>query len=353
MSAGAQALAEAFDTSDPATSIDSPVFDDDLATTADPSASARKAAFEPAAEPPRPEAPKKLGLEALAAEHKGGGIVDDDNLDIGEVSRVVNLKDLTRSAAATQKKTGAVGRITGPVNRVTASVAKLPPEEIGLPVAPNLPPPSDLGAGESIVVPAHAATSHRRGLIMLIGVAAVLLLGVIGAVVLMVTSGNDDGSMGLGRQTTYNTERPEDVGHPKGPSDTAGSNAGSAKPQHVTTNHWIPTNPGTQHTQEEPTDPNLKKLGADEIEDMASKNGEGTKFCYIRAQKGALGLEMLDLKKISVTLTVDKTGAVTDVELSDHAKDTFGACLISRIKGWKFRVSPGGTFRIALAFSNG
>jgi len=105
--------------------------------------------------------------------------------------------------------------------------------------------------------------------------------------------------------------------------------------------------------QEEPTDPNLKRLGPDEIENMAAKQGEGTKFCYIRAQKGALGLEMLDLKKISVTLTVDKTGTVTDVQLSEHGKDTFGACLTARIKGWKFRVSPGGTYRIALAFSNG
>ena len=357
MSAGASALAEAFDTSaaESMTSVDSPAFNDEIATTAEPLAAATKSTFDrlaQVAEPPRPraEAPKKLGLDALAAEHKGGDLVDDDNLDIGEVSRVVNLKDLARPPAASTKKTGAVGRITGPVNRVTASVARLAPEEVGLPADPNAPPPSDLGAGESIVVPTQVAKVHRRGLIMLIGVAAVLLLGVIGAVVLMVTSSDDDGPMGLGHQTTYNTDRPEDMLHPKGP-DATGSNANPVK-QHIT-QHWIPTNPGTQHVQEEPTDPNLKKLGADEIEDMAAKNGEGTKFCYIRAQKGALGLEMLDLKKISVTLTVDKTGAVTDVQLSDHAKDTFGACLIARIKGWKFRVSPGGTFRIALAFSNG
>jgi predicted Zn finger-like uncharacterized protein len=354
-SAGAQALAEAFDTSDPATSIDSPVFNDEIATTAEPLASATKRTFdrlEQVAEPPKPslEAPKKLGLEALAAEHKGGDLVDDDNLDIGEVSRVVNLKDLVRPPAATSKKTGAVNRVTGPVNRVTASVARLAPEEIGLPADPNAPA-SELGAGESIVVPTQVAKAHRRGLIMLIGAAALLLVGVIGAVVFMMSSSDNDGPMGLGRTTMLNTDRPEDqFGHPKTPGDTQGSSAGPAKP-HITTPRWIPTAP--PHTQEEPTDPNLKKLGADEIEDMAAKQGEGTKFCYIRAQKGALGLEMLDLKKISVTLTVDKTGTVTDVQLSDHAKDTFGACLIARIKGWKFRVSPGGTFRIALAFANG
>jgi predicted Zn finger-like uncharacterized protein len=357
-SAGAQALAAAFDTSDPAdsmTSVDSPAFDDEIATTAEPLASAKKGVFdrlEPLAEPPKPEAPKKLGLDALAAEHKGGDLVDDDNLDIGEVSRVVNLKDLARPPAATSKKTGAVGRITGPVNRVTASVARLAPEEVGLPATPTAPQP-ELGAGESIVAPTQVAKDHRRGLIMLIGVAAVLLVGVIGAVVLMVASGDDDGPMGLGRTTMLNTDRPEDQINRTKPGEPQGSAAGPAKQQHITTNHWIPTNPGNQHVQEEPTDPNLKRLGADEIEDMAAKNGEGTKFCYIRAQKGALGLEMLDLKKIEVTLTIDKTGTVTDVQLSDHAKDTFGSCLIARIKGWHFRVSPGGTYRFALAFSNG
>jgi len=186
---------------------------------------------------------------------------------------------------------------------------------------------------------------------MLIGVAAVLLLGVVGAVVLMVTSSDDDAPLGLGRTSQINNDRPEDIGH--GKTDVGpGSGAGSAK--QIVRPHFPGVNtPNHPTLVEEPNDPTLKKLGADEIEDMASKQGEGTKFCYIRAQKGALGLEIQELKKLSVTLTVDKTGAVTDVQLSDHAKDTFGSCLISRIKGWKFRASPGGTFRIALAFSAG
>ena len=134
---------------------------------------------------------------------------------------------------------------------------------------------------------------------------------------------------------------------------TVGPGSAATAPKQIVRPHFPGVNTPSHPTQvEEPSDPNLKRLGADEIEEMAAKQGEGTKFCYIRAQKGALGLEMLDLKKISVTLTVDKTGTVTDVQLSDHAKDTFGACLIARIKGWKFRESGGGTFRISLAFSN-
>jgi hypothetical protein len=326
----------------------------------DPSAAA-------AAPKPSPGAPKQIGLEALKAEQRGSDLVDDDNLDIGEVSRVVNLKDLARpprnkpgntgpvprQTGQVGRQTGAVGRITGPVNRVTASVAKLTPGEVGLvPSDPNAPS-AELGAGESVVVPAHVAQTHKRGLIMLIGVAAVLLLGVIGAVVLMVTSSDDDAPLGLGRTSGINTDRPEDIGHTKGPNDVGpGSGAGSGK---IVRPHFPGFNTQQQHpTQvEEPTDPTLKRLGPDEIEDMAAKQGEGTKFCYIRAQKGALGLEIQELKKLSVTLTIDKTGTVTDVQLSEHSKDTFGSCLISRIKGWRFRASPGGTFRIALAFSAG
>jgi predicted Zn finger-like uncharacterized protein len=353
-SPAAQALADAFETSsEQRTSIDSPSYDQPAEPKPDP--------FAAFAAPPKP-----IGLDALEAEHAGGDLTDDDNLDIGEVSRVVNLKDLVRPAegARTRKTgqtgqhgriTGAVGRVTGPVGRVTAPVAKVGVDELGMPVDPMAPPPSDLAAGDSVVVPPHVAQTHRRGMIMLIGVAAVLLLGVVGAVVLMVTSSDDDAPLGLGRTSQINNDRPEDIAHPKNPTDVGpGSAAGSAKPQQIVRPHFPGISTPTHPTQvEEPADPTLKKLGPDEIEDMASRQGEGTKFCYIRAQKGALGLEIQDLKKLSVTLTVDKTGAVTDVQLSDHAKDTFGSCLISRIKSWKFRASPGGTFRIALAFSAG
>ena len=214
-------------------------------------------------------------------------------------------------------------------------------------------PEGEANPGESVVVPAAVAQTHKRGLIMLIGVAGVLLLGVIGAVVFMVTSSSDDTPMGLGRTTGFNTDRPEDIAHPRAPGDTtAGSAATSTKK--IVTSHWPTIHPQNPNpVQEEPTDPTLKKLGADEIEDMAAKQGEGTKRCYMRAQKGALGLEIADTKKIDVTLTVQKDGTVSDVQLSKHANNEFGQCLIARIKGWHFRESRGGTFRIALAFSAG
>ena len=85
---------------------------------------------------------------------------------------------------------------------------------------------------------------------------------------------------------------------------------------------------------------------------MAQKNSTATQRCYMRAQRGEMGLELGDLKKIAVTLVVDKSGAVNDVQLSDHGADSLGACLSGQIKRWKFRESAGGQFRIVLAFAS-
>jgi hypothetical protein len=72
----------------------------------------------------------------------------------------------------------------------------------------------------------------------------------------------------------------------------------------------------------------------------------------MRAQRGAEGIEIADLKKLSVTMTIDKTGTVTDVTLNEHQADTLGQCLVGQIKRWKFRESPGGLYRIVLAFAS-
>jgi len=71
----------------------------------------------------------------------------------------------------------------------------------------------------------------------------------------------------------------------------------------------------------------------------------------MRAQRGAEGILLADVKKISVTLTINGEGQVTDAQLSDnHAQDALGKCLIGVIRAWRFRPSPGGTFRFVLHF---
>lgn len=330
---------------DAMTAVEAPAFDDELATTAEPIAAKRiEQRMEAKPAPLRPAVP----------------IMDDeeDNLEIGEVSRVVKLADLaamqpakkTQSNPALRVGTGtATNQSLQQIRNSTASMQKLHPSELGMNVDTALMPPGAPLPDESIVAQSFRQR-HRRGMIVLISVSAMMLIGVIAAVVFFVSRGDDDGPMGLGGTRVIDTSRPEDIVRRQLPP--APNQQGSATTHKTTGRTYRPG--GNNLTTTEPELPETgpgSKLDASEIEAMAAKYGEGTKRCYMRAQKGALGFEIADTKKIDVTLTVGKDGAVSDVQLSKHANNEFGQCLIARIKGWRFRESRGGTFRIALAFS--
>lgn len=247
--------------------------------------------------------------------------------------------------------TGAVARIsgTGALPRMgnTASLPKLTPAELGM----NVNASSEPHADESVVARSFA-TRHRRGLMLLIGVSAAMIAGVVLLFMFVVNNNNDEYGGGLGGTRQIDTSRPEDIVRKQAglPPVSAGSNAVVAIQKNPIIRKPNGGNTNTNTQVEEPSGGNALK--ASEVEDMAAKQGEGTKRCYMRAQKGALGFEIAEIKKINVTLTVGKDGVVNAVDLSSHGNDTFGQCLIARIKGWKFRESNGGTFRIALAFSN-
>ncbi len=335
-SAGAKALAAAFDTgaevAEPMTSVDAPAFVDEMATTAEPIATKRTFdRVEPDLDMP-----------------------EDESLDIGEVSRVVKLADLAKMGSPARK----VSR--PPLGRATASNARLDPAALaaastvpGDPALAGLQQPI-AETGEIQIAAPVVAQAHRRGLIMLIGVAAVLLIGVAIAVVLIVGgNGGDTGGGGLGPSRSIDTSRPEEVvrAHMMNDPGTGSGSAVAIRQQH----HFTNQNPNhllTGSADETPGDPKGTRLKAEEIEDMAHKQEGGTQRCYMRAQKGVEGIEIGDLKKLAVTLTVDKTGTVTDVQFSEHGTETLGQCLGSQIKRWKFRESPGGTFRFVMAFAN-
>jgi predicted Zn finger-like uncharacterized protein len=353
---GAGAASAFKENPDAATQIDSPAFtNDDIATTAEPIAAKRVESKVPALGPPPDDE-------------------DDDNLEIGEVSRVVNLSDLasmersrrpasqpgavrnqTASNPALRNQTAsnpALRNSTASLRTgLTGSHQKLSPSELGMNVDPALASVATPGApmpDESIVARSFAER-HRRGMMLLIGVSALLVIGVVAAVAFFVSTDDSDLPMGLGRTQTIDTSRPEDIVRrqlPPAPNERQTTTTPS-RPR-ITTR----PNPLQPETPADPTGPN-SKLDASEIEAMAAKYGEGTKRCYMRAQKGALGFEIADTKKIDVTLTVAPNGNVSEVLLSKHANNEFGQCLISRIKAWRFRESRGGTFRIALAFSAG
>jgi predicted Zn finger-like uncharacterized protein len=368
---GSNAAASMFDAEpESRTTVGSPAFESE---SRDPFFSKSAPAPKPAATP----APAKISLDELKAPVKPIHNDDDDNLEIGEVSRVVKLADLAPKPKPVSvplqvvppggtgpmpriSQTGAVPRInqTGSVPRMsgtgalprmgnTASLPKLTPAELGMNVSSNEP-----HADESVVARSFA-DRHRRGLMLLIGVSAVMVAGVVLLFMFVVNNNNDEYNGGLGGTRTIDTSRPEDIVRKQAglPPTNATGSAAVATIQKNPIRRPTNGNTNTNTQVEEPAGGNALK--ASEVEDMAAKQGEGTKRCYMRAQKGAMGFEIAEIKKINVTLTVGKDGVVNAVDLSEHANDTFGQCLIARIKAWKFRESSGGTFRISLAFSNG
>jgi len=300
-------------------------------------------------------------VKTLAAvDSAASGLDDGDDLAIGEVSRVVKLTDIAGAPRTAERSgpirragtvSGAVGRLTGqqPSLRSTASVASVLP-------GPNQDvlalEPTD---GDPGLTMAPVRKSHRRGLIALLGVAGVLVLGVIGAVILLVTTNDDSTGGSLGLVRDIDTSRPEDpITHrpiePTGP-------VGSANPPPIP---FIPRPPSHPRppplagSSREPDPPPGNSLRGDEIEEIARKHQDLTQRCYMRSQRGVDAILVGEVKKIAVTLMIDKDGNVGDVQLSDHAADTLGKCLAGSIRSnWKFRPSSGGTFRFSLNFVNG
>ena len=277
----------------------------------------------------------------------------DDDLDIGEVSRVVKLADLARD--------GARRRIGGTPPAGIAAVRAAAAARL------EAARPGELasGAGDAgalLAAPdaSPVAVAHRRALFALIA-GATVLVGVAIAVVFFVVTDEEDASSRLAKVEEIDTTRPEEVR--PGASDSSGSGSDSGDGSALASEP--PAEPSAPRAAKRPaiapavTPPVAPEAGAGatgklearEVEEMASKNSEITKRCYMRAQRGVSGIEVGDVKKIEVTLTIGGDGAVTDAQLSDnHAQDALGKCLIGVIRAWRFRPSPGGTFRFVLHF---
>jgi predicted Zn finger-like uncharacterized protein len=284
----------------------------------------------------------------------------DDDLDIGEVSRVVNLADLARTpsrrastiagpgAVTSSRATGAQPalRATGaqPALRATGAQTALAGADLPIDLAAGLGPELPAPPTDAI---APVATSHRRGLIVLLGAAAVLVIAVI--IALTVTSSSDDSPTAdrLRPVNDFDTSRPDDPAHHLDRPVPGQTGSGSAIATRPTPHRPTVATPPAAH---DPETPPIDALRGDEIEAVARKYQDLTQRCYMRSQRGADAILVGDVKKIAVTLQIDKDGAVSDVQLSDHAADTLGKCLSAAIKGWKFRASSGGRFKFSLNF---
>lgn len=375
---------------DQATQIESPPFDDEALTAAEPVAAAAKRSvsetndlFASAAARHSGRDPREEKETAPAAPRFPSAVSpiesdndDDDELSIGEVSRVVNLADLMASAPKKSSgpipvsnrtgplprlgQTGAIPRInqTGAVPRLQTGAMQRLGQTGMVPRVddPNAPPGSDQ-PNDMAAVPAPVAAHNRRGLFILLGVAAVLVAGVVVAVVLLVFGSESFTSNTLAGGDSIDTTRPDDPTRKTNPNDPAGGSAVNPffppktpvkRPNNIQTN---PNNPGS-NGKSEPELP-VGSLRSDEIEDMARKFSTGTQRCYMRSQKGADAILIGDVKKIQATLDIGVDGVVKNVTLSAHSTNNLGKCLISTIKTWKFRTSPGGLYKISLQFVAG
>ncbi len=157
--------------------------------------------------------------------------MEDDGLDIAEVSRVVNLADLMRPQP--KDCTGPARRVSGPLLTRTQSTPKVDQSSLqalgnGAALgqdAPLLTADAIADAALPALQPPQPPVQQRRSLVALLAV-AVLLLGGVGAVVVIALSRNDDPvELGLGQTDQIDTTRPEDqIHHPFIPTPLTGSN---------------------------------------------------------------------------------------------------------------------------------
>jgi predicted Zn finger-like uncharacterized protein len=371
VSAKGTATKNAFDVGDQATQIEAPPFDDEALTAAEPAARKKREDLVAAA-----AANAFPSLDKPSAPPVSSGTFDepdDDDLQIGEVSRVVKLADLmatkpkraesmSGAPAVTANRTGAVPRLgqTGAVPRLgntgqmprisaTGAVARIDDPNVASGLGAN---PMLADAPSELAVTPAVQANHRRGLFILIAVATLLLAGGVAAV-LMLVGGDDSGITTLGRSDTIDTTRPDDPNRPRTATDDpkTGSAANPFFPQPKP--NVKPKYTNTIPNPLEPDPPGGQRISGDDVESMARSQSSTTQRCYMRAQRGADAILIGDVKKINVTIEIAPDGTVKTVGLSAHADNTLGKCLSSAIRGWKFRASPGGTYRFALVFSAG
>ncbi len=287
----------------------------------------------------------------------------DDDLDIGEVSRVVRLADLMapppaaaapRPAAKPRAQTAAVpviGRATAGVPAIGRATSTMP--AVGRATGTNeaifaasQTAAAGLGMSDPAMVP--PPVTRRRGAAVYVGIGFVAIALIVVAAIVLSSGGEDAG----GNDTAGGTDdfsklgyRPSDPLRPGSGGQEAGT--GSSKLPGVGTGRRPGSNtgpgPGTAARPVVdagvPSNPNLRELSPDDVFTMSARMETGTRRCYERAMKAD---PFLKVSKIKATITVSAAGPVTDVRLSDKADHPLGQCLAAAIKRWPFPASKDG-----------
>lgn len=299
---------------------------------------------------------------------------DDLDLDIGEASRIVNLAMIMPPAgrAEAAKPEGAAGAGLPGVaklaaGRQTQSVARIG-RGSGEQGAVGMPPLSDAALADAhppILTPVAQPKKVPLLLLLLIGGAVVASL--VGVLIYVAMSGEDDGDARLARSQLSGEEfaRRGDY-DPFKPvaADDDDDDVVETAPDGTTTKPSV-KRPATTTARDKPavvsgdgdTGPKLPgdlpeggvtPLRPQEVITMSSRQGLGTRRCYERALKKD---PFLDVKNIKVQLTVAPSGVVTEVKLASQAQSFLGQCLAATIRTWPFRKSTKGiTMDVTLSF---
>lgn len=300
-------------------------------------------------------------------------LADDNDFEIGEVSRVVRLTDVVAGARRPSGKKAAA-----PAPRATAAVQAV--KEAAAPASPLAEAAleqlhdehhSGEGApGEAPVLAPVAAPRKRRSHVPLFAAGGLLAVIVIGMIVLFATGGDDDGggaAGGGGGDVENLALSADDPRYPRG------TKAGSATPDNPVTGGGRKTGgggrktggggsnlgtgpgtggtgPGTGKTEVVigPDGVPLEPLTPDDVITQALKMSTGTQRCYQRALKDD---PFLKVTSIAALLTISRDGKVTDVSLDQMQSQPLGQCLVAAIKRWPFRKSTAGlNTKITLKF---
>jgi predicted Zn finger-like uncharacterized protein len=325
-----------------------------------PSRTAKRFDLGEDSEGPDADAPE---LEDDDADLDGG----NDDLEIGEVSRVVRLPDLmaahqkataaraatsrTGSAAAIRPSTAAVARGTGGVAALTAT-ATLPPGAAA--TVDGVLPPGD-ATGEA-AAPAPAPAHKHTTLYLVAAAVGVLFIGIVTA--LIVSARSDDAPVAFGDTSRYDSlgrriDDPRRPGQPAKADDPAkgGGRTGARTPPRTGTAGGGAA-PGVATGKTEtiigPDGLPITPLTVDDVLQVSSRMSSGTRRCYERALKED---PFLKVTKIIVDLTVEDSGVVSSVTLDSNQNNTLGKCLTAAIRRWPFRKSTKReSFRFPLVF---
>lgn len=343
--------------------------------------------------PASPSRPVPISLDQLAEQQRQGGagngkgaaapalddeeeeasdLADDNDFNIGEVSRVVRLNDVV---AASRKPAGK--KAPAPAARATAAVqavmeAAAPASPLAEAALEQLHDEHHTGAGapgEAAVLAPVAVPRKRRSHVPLFAVAGVLLVAVIGLVVFFATGDDDDGgaSGGGGGDVENLALSADDPRYPRGTKGgsadtvtdpvTGGRKTGGGRKLGGGNNSGgnngsgtDGTGPGTGKTEVVigPDGQPLEPLTADDVITQALKMSTGTQRCYQRALKDD---PFLKVTSIAALITISRDGKVTDVSLDKMQGQPLGQCLVAAIKRWPFRKSTAGlNTKITLKF---